>query len=76
MINSRILEQVSHFNYLEIDTGYDANYIDFKLGKLRTMYGKINRIVRNKFYGCEVWTTTKKNELQNTGLRNAVLKRS
>ena len=47
MISDRILEQVSHFNYLDIS--YDRNYnIDVKLCKFQTICGPINRIFRNK----------------------------
>ena len=49
MISDRILEQVSHFNFLIKDIGYDRNCdIDVKLGKFQTISGTINRIFKNK----------------------------
>ena len=43
MINDRILEQVSHFNYLDNDIGYERNYdIGAMLGNFQTTCGTIN----------------------------------
>ena len=37
IINSLILEQMSRFNFLGNDIGYDRNYdLDVKLGKFQT----------------------------------------
>ena len=48
MISNRILEQVTHFNYIGNDISYDKNYdIDVKLGKFQTICGTINHIFRN-----------------------------
>ena len=55
MINGRILEQVSHFNYLGNDTGCHRNYdINVKLGKFQEIYhifrNKVRRDTKLKFY--------------------------
>ena len=49
MINNQIVEQMSHFNNLGNDIGYDKNYdIDVTLGKFQMICGKINNIFGNK----------------------------
>ena len=49
MINDRILEQVSYFNYLGNGIGYDRKYdIYVKVGRFQTICGTINSIFNNK----------------------------
>ena len=49
VIKHQIVEQVSRFNYLRNNIGYDENYdINVNLGKLQAISGPINRIFKNK----------------------------
>lgn len=49
IINNRCIEQVSHFNYLGSDVGYDKDYdVDNKICKFQRVCGTINRTFRNK----------------------------